>query len=363
MPDPAYSTSTPTPTTLNAKSRAATVAAAKAPVKATARPAAVAVPKPGIVDKITDSRLPGIEITLELITPERAEHYLDKLPPTHSDIQQRNLSTKTVDRYALDMASENWPFAGDPIRFNVDGELIDGQHRLRGVMQSKVAQMMIVIRGLERETFAVFDTGRARSFSDVLKSRGVPNVAIVSGLTRRVLHWQRGNYGVQNVPRVLNPGFLGVPASPGVLLKTFEQMESPIINAARRGNQYKNMAQPKTAAPGILAFTYLLFSHLDLERTELFFHELQVGPRQLGPEYPIFVLRERMKERVAAGKSGSPDWVWLYFFINTWNAWYEGKSMKALRTPPAATITHLALPKDPHEADRPQGWTPLGGVA
>jgi hypothetical protein len=361
MSQPAYSTQTPAAI---AAKRAAAVAASRSPRKtAPPKPEPAIVSAPSKPAMLTDPRLPGVEITLELITPETAEHYLTKLPPESATIQQRSLSTKLVDRYALDMASEDWPFAGDPIRFNIDGELIDGQHRLRAVEQSRSSEMMIVIRGLERETFAVFDTGRARSFPDVLKSMGVPNVAIVSNLTRRVLHWRRGNYGVPNVPRVLNPGFLGVPASTGMLRATFEELKSPIINAARRGNGYKSMTQPKTATPGVLAFAYLLFSSYDLERCELFFHELQYGPSKVGPEYPIAVLRDRMRDRLPPGKSASPDWVWMHFFILTWNNWYLAKSMKALKTPPAANTTHLAMPIDPHANDRPQGWTPLGGVA
>lgn len=364
----AYTSETPSGPLSPAK-RMAAVAAAKGgrkPGPAKAVPEKAQVAASALVSDgqnvLSDPRLPGVEISLEFVTPDLAEHYLSKLPTEKSEIQQRHLSQKLVDRYALDMTSEQWPFAGDPVRFNIDGELIDGQHRLRGIVQSKVSQMMIVIRGLERETFAVFDTGRARSFPDILKSKGVANVSMNANITRRVLQWRRGNYGVPNVPRVLSPKFLGVSASPGYLLETFNDLATPIQNAARRGNSYKSMANPKTAAPGVIGFMYLLFSSIDLERAELFFHELQFGPRQAGPEYPIFVLRERMKERIAQGQSGSPDWVWMHFFITTWNAWFEGKSMKSLRTPPVAAISHLALPVDPHASERPVGWTPLGGV-
>lgn len=371
---PAYTSETPPATELTPQQRIAAVAAAKGPT-----PAKKAGPRPSRTKSVTeksavaqttspagssgllsDPRLPGVEITLEMVTPDLAELYLSKLPPQTAKIQQRNLSNKLVDRYALDMAGEQWPFAGDPIRFNIDGQLIDGQHRLRAIMQSRTNEMMIVIRGLERETFSVFDTGRARSFPDIIRSMGVVNVSMNANITRRVLQWRRGNYSVPNVPRVLNPKFLGVSASPGYLLETFNSMSDAIQNAARRGNACKSIANPKTAAPGVLGFMYLLLSRIDLERAELFFHELQIGPRQAGPEYPIFVLRERLREYVAQGQSGSPDWVWIHFFCTTWNAWYEGRSMRALRTPPAATITYLAQPIDPHAADRPEGWEPLG---
>jgi hypothetical protein len=314
------------------------------------------------VATLTDDRIPGIEISLELITPELAEHYLAKLPTSQSDIKQRALSDKLVDRYAEDMASEQWPFTGDPIRFNSLGELFDGQHRLRAVTQSGSGELMLVIRGLRPDAFAVFDTGRPRSFTDVLTSMGVANVSMNAGVTRRVFYWKRGNYGVPNVGRVPNPPFLGVPASPSMLLETFEAFKPEIQQASRRGSGLKQQFAPRTAAPAVVAFVYLVLSRLDLERCEGFFHELQVGPAQAGPEYPIFVLRERLKKYLSPADSASPDWVWMHFFFRTWNAWFEGKSMGALKTPNKASYSFLARPIDPHASERAEGWEPLGGV-
>lgn len=315
-----------------------------------------------IVKVLTDERLPDIEIALELITPELAEFYLSKRPNSQSDIKQRRGSNKLVDRYAEDMRLEQWLFTGDPLRFNKLGEFIDGQHRAEAVAQSGSSEMMVVIRGLDPETFSVFDTGRPRSFSDTLTSMGVPSVAMVSGVTRRVFHWRRGNYGVPNIGRIPNPTFLGVPASPGSLLETFKMFRHEIQAASRRGATLKAQFAPKTAAPAVVAFVYMVLARIDVERCEQFFHELQFGPAQPGPEYPIFVLRERLKRHLSASEAASPDWVWLHFFFDTWNKWYQGKSMGALRTPPRASYTHVARPIDPHAADRPEGWEPLGGV-
>jgi hypothetical protein len=329
---------------------------------ASARSAGKVVETKQVVSVLTDDRLPGVEIQLELITPELAEHYLSKRPTGASDIKQRNISDKLVDRYADDMLNENWPFTGDPVRFNTLGELVDGQHRLRAMAQAGLTEMVIVIRGLTPDTFSVFDTGRPRSFTDLLASKGVSNVSMVAGVTRRVFYWRRGNYGVANIGRVPNPPFLGMPASPSMLLETFNAFKPEIQAASRRGAGLRAQFAPKTAAPAVIAFAYLVFSRLDLDRCEGFFHELQFGPAQVGPEYPIFVLRERLKRHLSPAESAAPDWVWLHFFFDTWNKWYQGKSMGSLRTPPKANYTHVARPIDPHAAERPEGWEPLGGL-
>lgn len=365
MSQPAYSSESP-PGAANPQRIAAVAAAAKggttrrSTTKTNSSAAATLLKQP--VQVLTDPRLPGFECTLELITPELAEFYLSKLPNSQSKIQQRSQSSGLIDRYAGDMASEQWLFIADVIRFNTLGELVDGQHRLRSIIQSGTSEFQLVARGLEPESFAVFDTGRARSFTDALRSLGVANVSMAAGTTRRVFHWRRGNYGVANVARVPNPQFLGVPASPGKLLETFQELRPEIQQAGRRGGALKQQFATKTAAPGVVAFIYLLFSRLDLERCEAFFHELQIGPAQVGPEYPIAVLRDRLMRQPRVGEQASPDWVWIHFFITTWNKWYEAKSMGPLKTPPRSTIQWIAKPIDPNAATRPEGWEPLGGV-
>lgn len=364
MNQPVHTTETPAGKPLSTASRAAAVAAARGPKshpapKPTSTESASALVAPG--QKLTDPRLPGVEITLELITPQLAELYLSKLPTARSKIKQRSQSPKSIDRYSGDMASEQWVFIADVIRFNVDGELVDGQHRLMAIIQSGSSEFQIVARGIEREGFAVFDTGRARSFADALRSMGVANTALVSSVTRRVFHWRRGNYATANVPRVPNPLYLGVPASPGKLMETFEDLRPEIQRAVQRGSSLRQQFAPRTAAPAVIAFMYLLLSKYDLERCEAFFYELQSGPAQSGPEYPIHVLRDRLKKHLSASDPGLPDWVWVHFFNTTWNRWCEAKSMGSLRTPPRASINFLAMPYDPHASERAEGWAPLGG--
>lgn len=340
---------------------AARPAATRPARKAAAAPAIASAPTPAMI--LTDPRLPGVEIGLELITPDLADHYLSKLPTAQSMIKQRSQSSKTVDRYSGDMAAEAWPFTGDPIRFNTLGELIDGQHRLQAVSKAGTSEMMIVIRGLEPETFIVFDTGRARSFTDALRSMGISNVSMVAGVTRRVFHWRRGNFGVDRVGRVPNAQFLGVPASASGLLETFAELRTEIIAASRRGGSFKAAGfANKTAAPAVVAFVYMLFSRIDRDRCEGFFHELQFGPAQNGPSYPIFVLRDRLHKKLPDHVAALPDWVWIHFFFHTWNKWIQAESMGTLKTPPSSSYSYLAKPIDPHAADRPEGWEPLGGV-
>lgn len=307
---------------------------------------------------LVDPRLPGVEVFFELLTPELADLYLSRLPK-----RQRKQSEATIDRYAGDMASSQWLFIGDALRFNHEEELIDGQHRCRAVSESGVSQMTMVVVGLDPEAIVVFDTGRPRTFTGHLQTEGVVNASAVATVTKRVFDWKRGNYAVPNIGRVPNAPFIGVPASPSKLLETFETHRDTIQYAAKRGMSAKAGFANKTASPSVLSFAYLLLGGYDLERRERFFFELEKGPEQNRPEYPMYVLRERMKKQVPVGQSGLPDWVWLHFIFTTWNKWFNAESMGPLRTPARAAYGHVALPVDPFADTRPEGWDPLGGMS
>ena len=62
------------------------------------------------------------------ITPQVAQMMLEH--NTHN----RNLTESRAQAYARDMASGNWRYTGEGIKFGPDGTLLDGQTRLRAIV-------------------------------------------------------------------------------------------------------------------------------------------------------------------------------------------------------------------------------------
>lgn len=120
------------------------------------------------------------------ITPEIAEKYLGH--NTHN----RRTRQRVVNAYAADMANGDWRWNGEGIKFDVDGVLLDGQHRLLAIIESGVTIRMPVFYGLPRETQETMDGGAKRKFSDVLQLRGEPNYTTLAALLRRVYLWDAG---------------------------------------------------------------------------------------------------------------------------------------------------------------------------
>lgn len=95
----------------------------------------------------------------------------------------RVLNRHTVLAYRRDMIDGRWAFTGDPIRFDVDGCLIDGQHRLTALSLTEgypKTLEFVVVRGLPPEAQLSMDQGRRRSSGQQLQLTGIKNSTSIS---------------------------------------------------------------------------------------------------------------------------------------------------------------------------------------
>lgn len=104
-----------------------------------------------------DPALAGIRTRWELITPEVAQCYLDRMG------RNRPHSLGLELRYTADLLNGKWPITHQGVGFNVKGELIDRRHTLKAIIRSKVSVWMLVTYGLSMEAMAATDKGRPRS--------------------------------------------------------------------------------------------------------------------------------------------------------------------------------------------------------
>lgn len=94
------------------------------------------------------------KVWFEDVTPERAEALL----ASNGD-RNRKRRPGRVDRYAADMTSGHWRITGETIRLDVDGNLLNGQHRLAAVVAAGVPVDMMFVSGINMDTMFVQDTG------------------------------------------------------------------------------------------------------------------------------------------------------------------------------------------------------------
>lgn len=123
----------------------------------------------------------NLTTSIEVITPAKAEDYLRK------NVFNRKLNQNIVNLYANEMKEGRWNLNGDAIRFDTNGCLLDGQHRLYACIKAMKPFSSLVIRGLDNRCFATIDNGKVRSASDILSINGIPQSANISSIVRKFI--------------------------------------------------------------------------------------------------------------------------------------------------------------------------------
>lgn len=107
-----------------------------------------------------------MRIVVQDITPKKARELL-----AFND-NNRTLRTKRVKVYASDMIAGNWKYNGVPIIVGDDGQLRDGQHRLKACVQSNKTLKNTIVVYLPKNQANCYDIGASRTVSDIAKLGG-----------------------------------------------------------------------------------------------------------------------------------------------------------------------------------------------
>ncbi|MCM0619818.1 hypothetical protein [Nocardioides bruguierae] len=233
------------------------------------------------------------------------------------NLGNRNRSASVVARYARDMAAGNWQLNGDAIRFDVDGRLIDGQHRLQACVESGVPLTSFVVWNLPREAQATMDDGRKRTMANTLQFAGHDvHAKTVSSILRRalILDWTDG---------ARTKG--GTAPSKAEMSAYYDA--HPLVGAAAVAADLTR-ANVRCAA-STLGLAYLIFARIDPAQAEEFFVKLRTGAG-LEEGDPILVLRNRLTREGSTRLATESDET-LAWFILAWNAKRAGRRIKILR--------------------------------
>lgn len=101
--------------------------------------------------------------TLVEVTPDVACNWLER------NLKNRHLRDADVKKYASDMRAGRWLAGGAVIKFDTDGNIVNGQHVLWAVIESGVTVPVFVLSGLDPEVFLVEDDHARRSIMDVVR--------------------------------------------------------------------------------------------------------------------------------------------------------------------------------------------------
>jgi hypothetical protein len=156
------------------------------------------------------------------VTPAMAEKWLKKNHP-----ENRRISPDRVTSLANDMLAGGWKLTHQGICFDAGGFVIDGQHRLSAIVQSRTAVDMVVATNHEGQLSDPIDRHRLRSLSFLtsLNTRQLAAAKVLIGLSQ----------GFEN----------NVPLTTSGALETFELY--------RPGYEKLKAAKPDKFLGGVLA--------------------------------------------------------------------------------------------------------------
>ena len=110
----------------------------------------------------------GIDYSLEFITPEKAQFYLEK-----NFENNRKISTNNLEELKKEMKNSRFILSDSAICLDVDGTLVNGQHRLLAVVQTGMTQPFLVVKNMPSKSKQIMDVGKSRCMSDRITVSGV----------------------------------------------------------------------------------------------------------------------------------------------------------------------------------------------
>ena len=124
---------------------------------------------------------------VEIISPAQAKEFLERNP------HNRPLSEFTVRRYADDMQNDRWNSSnGETIKVSLNGDLVDGQHRMAALIRANRPVAMLVVRGIDPIAFKTIDAGKTRNLKDTLSLEGYKKVDILASAGRMSYNYIAG---------------------------------------------------------------------------------------------------------------------------------------------------------------------------
>lgn len=271
----------------------------------------------------------SIEVAAALIEPDTAQQMLDH------NINNRKILRQHVIKLARALQTEQYVFNGDTIVFDKDNVLIDGQHRLTAIIESKKPAICFIICGVTGDAWNTKDQARARRASQAFDRAGVKHPSAAATAAGHLINLI-GTQGYVSNNRSKHPShqdrFDILDRHPG-LLESVAYREKLVKEYGASG------VSPKFAANHYVAYAE------DPAKADEFFERLfsrqGLSKASLKSEYgAIYRLRKELDEQKDGKKLSQKD---LHNLFNLcWNKFVKGETLKRLSLPKSGNIIPIS---------------------
>ena len=265
------------------------------------------------------------DLTVELVTPAQARQWLADMRTN------RAIKPRLVNRYARQMMRGNWHDNGETLKFDTNGRLCDGQHRLTAQVQANVDLYYCIARNVTEKGILDIDTGGNRTAGDVFQFNSIANPKNFAAAVHKYFYLQ------QHQIIVANPNPLTGQCDHSELLDLYNKYEGVWKDWLNFGQQcYK---QYFVLSPALIAaYGFYLVHDMNHTKDEVrtFFTQLCYQKDVSLNAISLFFRRmmqergmKRARVKMTAGYKQA-------IFIKTWNSYYTKKDLKQLSYNPDA---------------------------
>lgn len=262
------------------------------------------------------------DIEMVMVTPDLALAWLE-----NTKFNNRKVSEIVVKKIETDIRNNRWKFDGSPLRFDQEGNLVDGQHRLWAVQRAQRSVLCLVVRNLEEHALNIIDTGKSRSFGDILHFNGYVNSNSLSSAARLSIMWRKFNGDLR-----------GYAAASGKIMcsstEVVEEVENnkSLVDSLQFLVSYK--FTKKFMGLGAAALCHFIFAKIDKLQADEFFYLMEKGTDLADGHAALalrnsLTLRDHLVSRTAKGSRHRSAYL-IAIIIKAWNAYREERFIKRL---------------------------------
>jgi hypothetical protein len=242
-----------------------------------------------------------------MVTPNMATEWLE-----HNN-RNRHIRQSHVDGLASQIKHGRWKFDGATIRFDADGNILDGQHRLWAVIESGEPIDTFVVQGLDSDVFPVIDTGVIRTKADVLSRLDLAQQERQTAATAVSWILRYRARKCQSSLKVTNKQVFDFVSNTPSLLRS--------VNFA---HQFRY--QERLLSCGAICFLHFLMAKKDKRLADEFFSGVFYG-NDLTVDTPMFFLRNNLlQDRISKRKPRL--YAQVASTIKAWNHARKGTTVK-----------------------------------
>jgi hypothetical protein len=260
----------------------------------------------------------NVIVSVKTVSPELAGIWLSK------NTRNRNYKRSNLS-FIKNMMQRDLFFSlnGESIIIADDGTLLNGQHRLKSMLDLNKTYEFVVVEGVDKNAFTTIDIGVKRSNGDMFEVEKIKNGRNASAAVSFYLKMSRGNFCFKS-GTVKN---LNITADE--LLSTYKANEQLFENLLSHAFKFyeKMRVFPLSHIAGMMYYT-ILHSEFGDNALSDFWMPLFTG-NNISSQ--VSILRNRLIEDMGKMQKERENYKQICWTIQVYNAHFTGKDVKFLR--------------------------------